>query len=271
MAKRTLMAIGAHADDIELNVGGTLVKYREMGYEIVYVMSTNNMSGGWSKLRPDGMREMRTPPFNEIMPQRKLEAAVAAKFFGTEAIHLDHPQRHYMGKDGQVVELRYGNPKPDCVPSDTPTILTAHEDKSCVRKLAELMLKHQPEAVMTHGPIMVDMEHVGTCMLVTKAYLMAKESGFDGMLLHWSDLTPPIFGDTFSRWDTFIDINHSCWKKKMQAIALHACQIPNPSKLDFPPRAETCGCLHAETFTICNQGGIKSNCEFTAEILEHKK
>lgn len=69
------MAIGAHADDIELNVGGTLAKYREMGYDVVYVMSTNNMSGGWSKLRPDGIRETRLPPFDEIMPQRKLEAA----------------------------------------------------------------------------------------------------------------------------------------------------------------------------------------------------
>lgn len=53
------MAIGAHADDIELNVGGTLAKYREMGYDVVYVMSTNNMSSGWSKLRPDGIREVK--------------------------------------------------------------------------------------------------------------------------------------------------------------------------------------------------------------------
>lgn len=271
MGNRTLMAIGAHADDIELNVGGALVKYHEMGYEIVYVMSTNNMSGGWSKLRPDGTRESRLPPFDEIMPQRKIEAAAAAKFFGTEAIHLDHPQRHYMAKNGKMVELRYGNPKPDCVAPDTPTILTAHEDKAIVRRLAELMLKHKPEAVMTHGPIMVDMEHVGTCMLVTKAYRLALESGLDGMLLHWSDLTPPIFGDTFSRWDTFIDISPSCWEKKLKAIGLHACQIPDPSRLDFPPRAAVCGCLHAETFTICNHGSMKPAYEFTKEILEHKK
>ena len=105
MGNQTLMAIGAHADNIELNVGGTLAKYREMGYDVVYVMSTNNMSGGWSKLRPD-----------------------------------------------------------------TPTILTAHEDKTAVRKLAELMLKHKPEAVMTHGPVMVDMEHVGTCMPDTGSF-----------------------------------------------------------------------------------------------------
>ncbi len=39
------MAIGAHADDIELRVGGTLLKYLDCGYEIAYVMSTNNFAG----------------------------------------------------------------------------------------------------------------------------------------------------------------------------------------------------------------------------------
>jgi len=42
---RNIMAIGAHADDIEVNVGATLLKYHEMGYAITYVMATNNMSG----------------------------------------------------------------------------------------------------------------------------------------------------------------------------------------------------------------------------------
>ena len=271
MGNRILMAIGAHADDIELNVGGTLVKFMEMGYEIVYVMATNNMSGGWTKLRADGTRETRIPPFDEIMPQRKLEAAAAAKFFGTEAIHLNHPQRHYMGRDKKMVELRYGNQMPNCVAPETPTILTAHEHKSCTEQLAELMLKHKPEAIMTHGPIMVDMEHVGTCMLVTKAYLHALESGLDGMLLHWSDLTTPIFGDTFSRWDTFIDVNPDCWEQKMKAIGLHACQIPDPAKLDFPPRAAACGCLHAETFTVGGESRMSSPYEFTNEIMENRQ
>jgi LmbE family N-acetylglucosaminyl deacetylase len=45
------MAIGAHADDIEVCVGGTLLKYRDAGYEIDYVMSTNNFSGNWNRLR----------------------------------------------------------------------------------------------------------------------------------------------------------------------------------------------------------------------------
>ena len=80
---RTLMAVGAHAGDIELNVGGTLLKYRERGYQVVYVMSTNNMSGAWTRKKADGSYEVTTPPYYELMPQRKLEAAAGAKALGT--------------------------------------------------------------------------------------------------------------------------------------------------------------------------------------------
>ena len=44
MSRKVLMAIGAHADDIEFNAGGTLFKYLEKGYEVVYILSTNNIS-----------------------------------------------------------------------------------------------------------------------------------------------------------------------------------------------------------------------------------
>ena len=265
------MAIGAHADDIEINVGGTLLKYRrEHGYDVVYVMSTNNMSGSWSKIRSDGTRESRLPPYDEIMPQRKLEAEAAAEFFGTKPIHLDHPQRHYTGKNGKVVELRYGNEMPDCVAPETPTILTAHEHKECVRKLTDLILHHQPEAILTHGPIMVDMEHVGTSMLVTKAYMKAVEAGYDGMLLHWLDITPTIFGESFSRWDTFVDMS-KYQEDKLKTIGLHACQMPDPSQLDFLPVPSACRCTHAEFFTVGGRGNeLGRPVPFGAEIMKNK-
>nr|MBC8228344.1 PIG-L family deacetylase [bacterium] len=38
--KKIIMAIGAHADDVEIRAGGTLAKYHEMGYEVVYVLTT---------------------------------------------------------------------------------------------------------------------------------------------------------------------------------------------------------------------------------------
>ena len=187
---RTLMAVGAHADDLELNVGGTLLKYRERGYQVVYVMSTNNMAGAWTRGKPDGAFEVTLPPYYELMPQRKLEAAAGAKVLGTVPIHLDHPQRLFVRADGTRSELRYGSDRPDrVVPTDVPTILTAHEDKRAVQRLADLILEHKPEAILTHGPAQGDMEHIGTALLVTRSYQQAVAAGHDGMLLMWRDGT----------------------------------------------------------------------------------
>src|SRR5690606_34073367 len=69
MIQRKIMAIGAHADDHELNVGGTLAKYHELGYEIVYVMATTNMSGDWIRVGPDGSTTSTRPPWSIIRPQ----------------------------------------------------------------------------------------------------------------------------------------------------------------------------------------------------------
>ncbi len=264
------MAVGAHADDIELNVGGTLVKYRESGYAIAYVMSTNNMSGDFHAVHPDGTRETTKPSSMEMINRRRGEAEAAAAFFGTKPIFLDHPQRHYRDKEGKDIELRYGSPRPECVTSDLPTILTAHEDADSVRRLSELIIRHSPEAVMTHGPIMLDMEHVGTCLLVTKAYLKARDSGYGGMLLHWLDISPTIFGKIFTRWESHIDIS-GYQEKKIEAIGMHACQMPTPSKLDFPPIGAACGCSYAEAFTIGGYGNATARTgRFTKEILENK-
>lgn len=271
MATRRLMAVGAHADDIEINVGGTMAKYHDLGYEIIYVMSTNNMSGAWSRLLPDGTREVKTPPYDAMEIRRKEEAAAAAAFFGTTPIHLDHPQRHYTAKDGSTVELRYGSPAPDCVAPDTPTILTACEHKPSIQRLADLILERRPEAIVTHGGAMNNLEHVATSLLVTKAYWKAVEAGHDGMLLLWHDIDIHLFALAYSRWDTFVDVTKH-WDKKLHALGLHACQMPTPERLDYPATGAACGCERAETFSIVSHGTLpKRPAEFQSEILNNRR
>lgn len=274
MIEKTIMAVGAHADDVELNVGGTLAKYYERGYRVLYVMSTNNMSGCWSKYKPDGTVAVTKPPYDVIMPQRKLEAAAGARHFGAEPIHLDHPQRHYTRADGTVSEVRYGCDRPGCVPPDVPTILTAHENEACVRRVVDLIMEHRPEAILTHGVVQMNPEHVGTMLLVTKAFWQAVEAGYTGALLHWREGHTHL-GELNCRWDTFIDI--SCyWDKKLKAIAEHACQIPNPTRPDFPQfhRARAwgtaCGCQYAEVFVMVGRPKLPPRYgDFMTEIIAH--
>jgi len=248
-----IMSIGAHADDIEIGTGGTVAKCRDQGYEIVYVMATNNMSGMVCELQPDGAIKRSKETTVPMMERRKRECAAAAALLQTTPIHLDHPQRHYWGEDGRMVELRYGCVLPEGVPEDVPTILTAYEDQSSVQKVVDLILEHDPACIFTHGLISHNIEHIATCLLVTKGFWKAADAGYKGALLHWrEDYTG--FGPTNTKWDTFVDISDYL-DRKMELLGKHACQMPLAHEPDHGLRlramkfGEACGCKAAEVFT----------------------
>lgn len=263
MSRKVLMAIGAHADDIEFNAGGTICKYLDRGYELVYVLSTNNMAGKWSSLDRSGKRVSRDVPWYEIMPQRKKEAGNAAAHFRTAAVHLNHPQRHYRNGNLEAVELRYGAPRPDCVPENIPSILTAHEDPASRKALAALIETHRPEAVLTHDTIQADMEHIGTSLLVAKT---VRECGYGGMLLYWPSIDVPPCGEIYNSRQTYIDIS-DYYERKMEVLRIHACQIPTTEHFTFRPWENGLNCSHVEAFAIGQRG--TGGAEFTEEILKH--
>ena len=260
-----LMAVGAHADDIEGNAGGTLLKYRKLGYEIIYVMATNNMSGSWSTLGSDGKVVSRHVPWSQIMPQRKLEAKDGADYYGAKLFHLNHPQRHYRGEDGKEYSLEYGAPCPACIPENTPSILTAHETPAARKALAKIIDEFKPEVIMTHGPIQIDIEHIGTSMLVTKTI---QECSYPGMVLLWPSVDQTSFVETYICRQTYIDISDYN-DEKFATIRIHKCQMPSTAHIKFPPWEEGTGCKHVEAYAILQEGNTTG--AFQDEIIKNKK
>ena len=253
------MAIGAHADDIEFNCAGTLLKYRDAGYDVVYVMATNNMSGSVSDIGPDGMPVVvRRPEPAEMMALRRAEADAGARCFGAAPIHLGHPQRHYWGPDGAQIELRYGGPLPEGVPANVPTILTAHECETSRKRLVDLVLEHDPEWVLTHCVAQVDMEHVGTALLVTKSYWDAVALGHEGGLAHWRS-GHAFLGGINMLHDMHVDTS-GYLDKKFDALAYHRSQVPSIKRQRFFPRqwahecGKACGCETAELYVVVARG-----------------
>lgn len=157
--KAAVMAVGAHADDIEIGAGGTLEKYFRNGYEVVYVMSTNNMSGRVSWLDENGVRQRKDEPNTEMMARRKRECDAAAAEWNTKPIHLDHPQRHYLDENLQRVDLIYGAPVPGSVKGPVHSILTACEEKGSIEEMTRLILEKNPEVVLTHPLATYNPEH----------------------------------------------------------------------------------------------------------------
>lgn len=250
---RVIMAVGAHADDLELSMGGTLLKYFDADYRIVYVMSTNNMSGGVREYE-DGKYVTR-PNLgpSENMELRKREAAAAAAVLGTEPIHLDHPQRHYNSLDEKRKQtVCFGSPLPSGMEPGTPTILTAQEDEKSIQRVADLILKENPELVFTHPIATQNVEHFCTSLLVTAGFWEAVERGYQGGLLTWKEAIT-FLGDSANGWDTFVDYS-GYMDRKMALAALHACQKPDAMEPDFGWRklgtfwGRACGVQSAECF-----------------------
>jgi len=254
---QVLMAVGAHADDIENEVGGTLEKYFLHGYEIVYVMSTNNMSGAVVSLDADGKLNATDEPNFEMMARRKRESADAAREWNTEPIHLDYPQRHYRDENCKVVKLRYGAPVPKSTTAEAPCIIMAGDEPEPVEKMAALILEKNPECIFTHGIATNNPEHFGTALLVANGYWKAWERGFRGGLLFWVEADAR-FGPAFRRWDTFVDYS-PLLDRKMELIGKHKCQMPHAHLPDFGHRiiglenGKVCGCLAAECFMWGNR------------------
>jgi LmbE family N-acetylglucosaminyl deacetylase len=277
---KSMMAVGAHADDVELHFGGTLLKYRDKGYGVVYVMATNNMSGSVRRETADG-RLVRTHygPC-ETMEYRKRESEEAARLFGTRPVHLDHPQRHYsLGgeeDENRRIELRYGVPLPDGVPPDVPSILTAYADEAAVGRLTALVLEHRPEVIFTHGHAEINPEHYATALLTVTAYRKAVEEGYAGSLL----LGVRQFGEwgrSACRWDTWIDITGYV-DRRMEAVRKHASQYPPGWEggavywREMAERlGEACGAGAAEVFNFVNavEPGPDDG-ELLSELLRHR-
>ncbi len=150
-----------------------------------------------------------------------------------------------------------------------PTILTAYENPACVKRLADLIVERNPEAVLVHGMVTNNIEHTGTCLLTTHAYWQAVKRDYQGMLLHWHEVGVGDFADAYLHWDTYIDVT-DVWERKVEWIGVHACMVPHPSEAEHASRDVVYGCAQAEAYNVVSRGRrYYDNLPFGCEIRTH--
>ena len=95
--KLTILALGAHADDLEILCGGTLARWAEQGHRVVMATTTWCQFGCYDR------------PLEECSKVRHAEAAHAAAVIGAEYKSLMFPDDHVNPFDDyqqrQVVEI----------------------------------------------------------------------------------------------------------------------------------------------------------------------
>lgn len=216
--KKVIIAIGAHADDIELRSGGTLAKYHKMGYEVVYVMATNNTAG--ANINQTAL---------EHATQRRNEAWEGARILNAEPIYLDFKETMFE-KRGEREKLGFQTVDLGDYPEwgrDKAPIVCAQDLDEAIEEVAEFLRRYEPEMVLTHSPTEKD-EHWATCVLALKAFKRARQSVELGTLYAWADSGTSTVSIAP---DFFVDVTDNI-QTKYKALSMHVSQgfqeIPDP-------------------------------------------
>jgi len=248
---KCIMALFAHADDIEIKAGGTLLKYKDQGYKIIYVMATNNMAG--SDARKSAVYGQAPMPPDECYAVRRKEACAAAEILGTKPIFLDYPQGGYH-KNGifKGVELRFGSEAPEKINCEMPSILTAYHNKECVERVTQIILENQPEFVFTETADH-NTEHYSTCLLCQHAFDSALKKNYKGILLSPSIPRRPFMIPP----DTYVNITDYI-EKKIALLKIHESQCAEWMLERLKDQAKfwgwACNCKYAEAFSTIKNG-----------------
>lgn len=218
--KKRIMAIVAHADDMEVYAGGTMAKFVGQGYEGIEVLLTASMAGG--KI---GERSYRQVAPSEIKPVRNEELRAGAAVLGVDIVerldfqstmHSDGEDFVWLGDDGFQASH----------PLAGPLLPAVAINPKLLRPVVDLIAKYEPEIVigqhMTSG-----FEHVCAGHIVNLAFRQAMADGASlGQLwlpmavrhCTWaSDLR------IYPSPNILIDITDT-WDRKVEAMLAHTSQ-----------------------------------------------
>lgn len=200
--RRSIVALMAHADDIEYYAGATFARYARQGYRMLYgVLSRCN--SGWSKTESRGGFYASS---REIVPLRRAEAAAAARVYGAELYQGDLLENCWTRRDGLRVTPSFTGaitiagdaaPNDGDLPEGVPLAVAAGagaswEENTYARELADLLVEWEPELVIGQEHTNFNPDHFAAAQLVAVAWLQASRKKAVGP--YWVPITYPVSG-----------------------------------------------------------------------------
>ena len=210
---KTLVAIGAHADDVELNAGGLVAKWAAEGAKVHVVMMTDNCSG--LKFFPEKTASIR---------HREQEAAAA--LYGGTVHYMNYCQRHYWHEDLErriSIDFESDVPRPAYMEGHVP-LLIAPGKPAEMDRLAETILGLEPDLVITQTPIDTDPEHHAVATMVWRVFQKHRDRLADVPLWYWAPCSTCQDGMIDPHWDNIVDISDH-FEKKLELCACHESQM----------------------------------------------
>lgn len=240
-----IMAIGAHADDVEYYAGGVFAKLIREGWKGIYVCATNNTAGcqldTYSPSRPGGYLNIQktSGPFPvdalETIQVRKEEARRAAAVLGAEPVFLDlHETFCWIGRR----QVYMDHPWWGFYDAPGNGMVTAAAAGPGLALTTELIKKHEPDLVLTHILGDGNPEHGQTGDLAYRAFRRALAGGARLGQLWMSLRNPPQYlAPAPARPDIAVDVAVYAPLNR-RALAEHVSQNGGDAK--YCPREGQC-------------------------------
>ena len=246
----TLIAIGAHHDDVEVRCGGTLAKYVRDGWRVVYVVACTTPY----YFPTDEQKKTGNYLSNcEAIDLRKREATRAALSLGIaeENIHFFDYKSLYWYEDGTHDRQYFdgvNHTSADLIHYLEEQIpgrgymMSAHQCTQEKAFIADFIRKHDARVVLTHHPDDGHWEHYGTCRLVTGVLRNLVDSGMDVKGFSWGNGGATTLAGTYAPTH-FEDITTTI-DAKCEAVTSFVSQFPDHDTTPFVERARA----HARVF-----------------------
>ncbi len=184
---KTILAIGAHPDDVELGAGGTIYKHYQEG-GIVHVLIVSKGEGGVAddKLHEDEKALAEEAKAEAKGKMREVETRKALAVLGVD--------------DENIEVLGYPDSGVQC-------------KKELIEKMESKIVRVEPDVVYTHYFEEQHIDHVNTCLATLHGTRRTKM-----IMLYESPSTGPSFSPAY-----FVDIS-DCIEKKIEALREHKSQ-----------------------------------------------
>jgi len=186
----TLVAIGAHCDDIEVRAGGTVARLVSEGWRAVGAVAATSP---YYCADSDLWRADEVVTNREIVDVREEESRRAAgilgledvRFFGFKSLYWygdgTRKVRRFDGGGSTVEEFRY-------VMEELPGrefLCTAHQCAAALEGVCDFLREQDAQVILAHSPDDAHEEHYATACLVYEAVRRLREEGGSPKLYAW--------------------------------------------------------------------------------------
>lgn len=217
-----ILAIGAHPDDIELNVGGTLLRYKEMGHRIYIALTTSGNTGSNVMTNTD-----------EIGRVREAEMLASARIYDAKVRFLRNDDERLLDTNETRTQVL------DVMRWADPDVIFTHwwADESPDHAMTSKLVRNMVLSL----PGRNQQSHEKPCTKRVSVFM-------------WE----PTWGIGYEP-EVYVDIGENHLEAKLAAIALHRSQLPymadfgnndfaNNQRIRAAFRGNQYGCKYAETF-----------------------